>query len=149
MAMKLKEQGIIDGIGMQSHLDVSYPSLSIYKTAFEKFISTGLEIQITEFDITTDNDSSPQIELFKDIFQLFVDNADKISSVTFWNTNNYNWRRNNPLLFDYAFRPKEGFYVILEIAKAASTQKDDKKKFTNDESKEDIKNPEFTPMSHY
>ena len=134
MAIKLKEQGILDGIGMQSHLDVSYPSFSIYKTALEKFILTGLEIQITEFEITTNNDSSSQIELFKDIFQLFVDNADKITSVTFLNTNNYNWRRNNPLLFDHAYQPKQGYYVILEIAKAASIQKNDKKKFEIDES---------------
>ncbi len=48
MAMELKEEGLIDGIGMQSHLDVSYPSASLYKKALEKFVSTGLDVQITE-----------------------------------------------------------------------------------------------------
>ena len=94
MAMKLKELGVIDGIGMQSHLDVGYPSASVYKTALEKFISTGLEVQITELDITTNNFSS-QASLYKEIFQLAVNNKNYITALTVWGTNDsISWRRN-------------------------------------------------------
>lgn len=41
-----------DGIGMQSHLDTSFPSASYYNAALKKFCDTGLEVQITEFDVT-------------------------------------------------------------------------------------------------
>ena len=128
MAMKLKEMGIIDGIGMQSHIDVRYPSISVYKTAFEKFLSTGLEIQITEFEITTDKGISSQIAVLKDIFQLVVNNADKISPFTFWDTSDtLTWRNNKPFLFGQGYQPIEGYYVILEIAKSALNKTDDNK----------------------
>ena len=92
MAMKLKLLGVIDGIGMQSHLDVGYLSAQLYKTALEQFISSGLEVQITELDITTNNFST-QVVLYKEIFQLAVNNADKISAVTLWGTNDsISWR---------------------------------------------------------
>ena len=35
MANELKEKGLIDGIGMQSHLDVDFPSASAYKKALK------------------------------------------------------------------------------------------------------------------
>ena len=50
---ELKEKGLIDGIGMQSHLDVGFPSASAYKKALKAFVDTGLDIQVTELDITT------------------------------------------------------------------------------------------------
>ena len=120
MAMKLKQLGVIDGIGMQSHLDVGYPSASLYKTALEKFISSGLEVQITELDITT-NDFSAQARLYKEIFQLAVNNADKITAVTLWGTNDsISWRSNrNPLLFSAGYAPKEAYYAVVEVAKSS------------------------------
>ena len=118
MAMKLKELGVIDGIGMQSHLDVGYPSASVYKTALEKFISTGLEVQITELDITTNNFSS-QASLYKEIFRLAVNNKNSITALTVWGTNDsVSWRRNqNPLLFSQGYQPKEAYYAVIEVAK--------------------------------
>ena len=43
---------ICGGIGMQSHLDVDRPTLDEYGTALDRFLATGLEIQITELDVT-------------------------------------------------------------------------------------------------
>lgn len=118
IAMKLKEQGLIDGIGMQSHLDVGYPSASTYKTALEKFLNTGLEVQITELDITTSGDYSAQAALFKSIFQMAVDNADKIPAFTVWGTNDsISWRSSqNPLLFSQGYKPKEAYTAVMEVA---------------------------------
>lgn len=117
IAMRLKEQNLIDGIGMQSHLDTSYPSAAIYKTALEKFISTGLDVQITELDITC-SDFNAQAQLYKEIFQLAVDNKDSISCLTVWGTNDsISWRKErNPLLFSQGYVAKPAYEAVMEVA---------------------------------
>ncbi len=117
MAMKLKEKGLIDGIGMQSHLATNYPDANTYKTALEKFISTGLDVQITELDITC-SDFTSQAKLYKEIFQLAVDNKDKISCLTVWGTMDpISWRRDqNPLLFSANYEPKPAYDAVMEVA---------------------------------
>ncbi len=117
MAMKLKELGVIDGIGMQSHLATNYPSASVYKTALEKFISTGLDVQITELDITC-TDFDEQAKLYKEIFQLAVDNKDSISCLTVWGTNDsISWRKDqNPLLFSQGYQPKPAYDAVMQVA---------------------------------
>lgn len=117
IAMRLKEQGLIDGIGMQSHLDTGYPSAAVYKTALEKFISTGLDVQITELDITC-TDFDTQAQLFKDIFQMAVDNKDSISCLTVWGTNDsISWRKEkNPLMFSQGYVAKPAYHAVMEVA---------------------------------
>ncbi|MBQ5988786.1 MAG: endo-1,4-beta-xylanase, partial [Oscillospiraceae bacterium] len=117
IAMKLKELGVIDGIGMQSHLDVKYPSAEVYKTGLEKFLSTGLDVQITELDITCGTDFNSQAKLFADVFQMAVDHADQIPAVTVWGTNDsISWRReNNPLLFSQGYQPKKAYESVMAI----------------------------------
>lgn len=117
MAMKLKEKGVIDGIGMQSHLDVGYPSADVYKTAMDKFASSGLEVQITELDITNNNENS-QATLFKAIYQCALDHADSVTSVTVWGTNDsISWRSSqNPLLFRGGYQPKPSYDAVMSIA---------------------------------
>ncbi|MBQ7002504.1 MAG: endo-1,4-beta-xylanase [Oscillospiraceae bacterium] len=123
MAMKLKELGVIDGIGMQSHLDTGYPSAALYKTALEKFISTGLDVQITELDITC-SDFNAQAQLYKDIFQMAVDNKDSISCLTVWGTNDsISWRKDqNPLLFSQGYVAKPAYDAVMEVAAALPTE---------------------------
>ena len=117
MATKLKQLGVIDGIGMQSHLDVGYPSASVYATALEKFLATGLEVQITELDITTNNFDA-QASLYKEIFSLAVKHADKIPAVTVWGTHDsISWRSSqNPLLFGANYSPKKAYEAVMQVA---------------------------------
>ena len=117
MAMKLKDLGVIDGIGMQSHLDVGYPSAQVYATAVEKFVSTGLEVQITELDITNNNEEA-QASLYKEIFNIAVKHADKIPAVTLWGTHDsISWRSSqNPLLFGANYTPKKSYYAVMQVA---------------------------------
>ena len=116
MAMKLKELGVIDGIGMQSHLDVKYPSAQLYKTGLEKFLSTGLEVQITELDITC-GDESAQAQLFADVFQMAADHADQIPAFTVWGTHDsISWRRDNtPLMFGANYTPKAAYNAVMAV----------------------------------
>ncbi len=120
MAMELKEEGLIDGIGMQSHLDVSYPSASLYKKALEKFVSTGLDVQITELDVTTSDKSEAgyekQAQYYSDIFDAIVENKDHISAVVLWGTtDDGSWRADrDPLLFGADYKAKPAFYAIID-----------------------------------
>jgi len=118
IAMKLKKLGVIDGIGMQSHLATTFPSAAMYKTALEKFISTGLEVSITELDIETKGNESARAQLFKDVFQMAVDNAASIPSFTVWGTNDsVSWRKNeSPLLFSQGYQPKPDYDAVMQVA---------------------------------
>ncbi|MCQ2460218.1 MAG: endo-1,4-beta-xylanase, partial [Ruminococcus sp.] len=122
IAMKLKELGVIDGIGMQSHLATNYPSASVYKTGLEKFLSTGLDVQITELDIETKGNDSARAQLFQDVFQMAVDHADQISSFTVWGTHDdISWRRSEtPLLFGSKYSPKPDYEKVMSIKVNAS-----------------------------
>ena len=52
-----EEAKICGGIGMQSHLDIKRPTLEEYGNALKAFMDAGLEVQITELDITINFDT--------------------------------------------------------------------------------------------
>ena len=83
IANKLKQLRVVDGIGMQSHLDIVYPNSQVYNIALEKFLSTGLEVQITELDITSNNEEA-QALIYKEIFSITLKHADQIRAATLW-----------------------------------------------------------------
>lgn len=120
MANSLKEKGLIDGIGLQSHLDVSFPSVSVYKKALASFAETGLDIQVTELDVTTSDTSEAgletQAQYYSDIFDALVEYKDSISTVVLWGiTDDQSWRASRlPLLFDAEFQAKPAFYSIID-----------------------------------
>lgn len=121
MATRLKEKGLIDGIGMQSHLDVGFPTVSAYEKALAKFAETGLDIQVTELDITTSDTSeagfAKQAEIYKGIMEACVKYKDNISAVVIWGTtDDMSWRATRcPLLFDGDYMAKDAFYSITDL----------------------------------
>ncbi len=122
-AAELAEEGIIDGIGMQSHLDVGYPDAALYRQAIQKYAQLGLEIQITELDITqytNTSDLSAQTQAYEDIMQVIVDekkNGANITAVVFWGiTDGTSWRKTGyPLLFNADYSVKDAFYAVAGI----------------------------------
>ena len=118
MALKLKQRGVIDGIGMQSHVGVNWPSFNDYKKALEKFLSTGLQVHISELDIASENNFSAQATYFKNIFQLAVDKAGGVTCLTVWGTNDGNsWiGEKKALLFSEGYNPKQAYYSVMEVA---------------------------------
>lgn len=120
MAMDLKEKGLIDGIGMQAHLDVSFPTASVFEAALSKFASTGLDVQITELDATTSDTSEAgfetQAQYYSDIFDAIMKYSDSVSAVVLWGvTDDTSWRAAKcPLLFDAEFQAKPAFYSIVD-----------------------------------
>lgn len=118
LVSRLYKNGTCDGLGMQSHLATSYPSVSLYKTALDKFSQIGCDLQVTELDITIENGATVQTQakMYSDLFDLYIKYADHISAVVFWGTQDgTSWRSNkNPLVFDAQFKPKEAFFSIID-----------------------------------
>ncbi len=129
MALDLKKKGVIDGIGMQSHLDVrqggdsAFPTANVYSKALDRYAETGLDIQVTELDATVPENSGTdyfeaQGEYYKSIFDAIIAHADNISAVIFWGIqDDRSWRASQqPLIFDAQSTAKPAFYSILESA---------------------------------
>ena len=127
MATELKEKGLIDGIGLQSHLNVTnnhgtdpFPSASTYKSALAKYAALGLDLQVTELDATYDHDVANGEELqtkyYSDIMDAIVEYKDSISAVVFWGTtDDQSWRADRtPLLFNEDYTAKPCFYSIID-----------------------------------
>ena len=126
MAKDFKEKGIIDGIGMQSHLDVrkgkdAFPSVDMYNRALDNYAELGLDIQITELDATVPNNSGKQYfeaqaEYYKGIVEAACAHKDSISALIFWGiTDDKSWRAaGQPLIFDRNSSAKPAYYSIIE-----------------------------------
>lgn len=117
LVKSLKEQGLCDGVGMQSHLSTSFPSASLYRAAVEKYASIGCDIQVTELDITLADgaDFNKQAQMYKDLFDIYREYKETISLVAFWGTNDEtSWRESGkPLIFS-EYKPKVAYDRIVE-----------------------------------
>ncbi|MDR1699691.1 MAG: endo-1,4-beta-xylanase [Lachnoclostridium sp.] len=132
LATKLHDLDLIDGIGMQSHIDLSYPSVEEVKTAIDRFAAIGdgaLEIQLTELDVTMNFNEATggtfelQTEYYSELMKMLVrakrDEGINITNVTFWGFyDEMSWRSSNtPLLLNYipslGFTQKGAFASVL------------------------------------
>ena len=122
MANELKEKGLIDGIGMQSHLDVrsgsdAFPAVNVYEKAMKAFVETGLDVQVTELDATVNDELfEEQAQYYSDILDVCMKYADNISAVVLWGTtDDKSWRAaKNPLVFNGDFTAKPAYYSIID-----------------------------------
>ncbi|ADU21885.1 MULTISPECIES: endo-1,4-beta-xylanase [Ruminococcus] len=122
----------IDGIGMQSHLNVTnnggsdpFPSVSMYRQALDKFSKTGLDIQITELDATVNNKRFDlQAKYYSDIMDAIVDYKDYVSAVVVWGTtDDLSWRADrDPLLFNQDYSVKPCFESIVDGIEYTETE---------------------------
>jgi endo-1,4-beta-xylanase len=135
MLKKLLDQGVpIHAVGLQGHWNISDPTEKNLRDAIEKFTSLGLKIQVTELDVSiygsradtvgigfTPEREQKQIDLYKMAFDVFRENKDNMTSVTFWNVSDlHSWRdRRNmkvyPLLFDENLKPKKVFWEVVKF----------------------------------
>lgn len=139
LVKSLLDQGVpIHGIGLQAHWNLYDPSLDDIRAAIEKYASLGLQLQLTELDLSvfrfedkrTDlTEPAPgmlerQAEVYEAVFRLLKEYRDCISSVTFWGAaDDYTWlddfpvrgRKNWPFLFDEQHRPKPAYYRVANL----------------------------------
>jgi endo-1,4-beta-xylanase len=123
-----EETKICGGIGMQSHITTSEPTLEKYSLAVDKFLATGLQVQVTELDIGLADGATEadQAKCYGDIMSLLVNkqinrdtsvNAKGITGVTVWGLyDSISWRKaDKPLLFGTGIDdPKAAFYAVIE-----------------------------------
>ncbi|MDR2475312.1 MAG: endo-1,4-beta-xylanase [Bacteroidales bacterium] len=115
LVKSLKEKGVcIDGIGMQGHLSMQFPSIEEFEKSLIAFSETGVKVMITELDLSilpsprpdTGADIATSFEYqqsmnpytaglpdsvyakwethFNAFFKLFLKHHDKIDRVTLW-----------------------------------------------------------------
>lgn len=116
---------LIDGIGMQGHYNINTNPENV-RLSLEKFASLGVEVGVTELDVTSGSDSqqteeelNQQAYLYARLFQIYRDNHEHISRITFWGLDDgSSWRaEQNPLLFDRDVQAKPAYHAIINPAK--------------------------------
>ena len=118
----LVEKNLIDGVGMQSHISMSYPTIDLYKSAMQQYADLGLEIQVTELDVSEkSNEYANQLALaqrYQDVFKMYKEMKDSgvnLSAVVLWGiTDSTSWIGGYPLLFDKDYQAKPSYYAVID-----------------------------------
>jgi endo-1,4-beta-xylanase len=132
----------VNGIGLQSHWTTSEPNETELKRTIEVFSSLGLQVQITELDISVypsvkrspmeskewptvfiQSMEKDQIKQYQMVFGVFRDLKEKITGVSFWGlSDGQSWlnqypvvgRKNYPLLFDRDLKKKKVYWKVVD-----------------------------------
>ena len=130
LVKKLKDKGLIDGIGLQQHVNLTTPTTALLDTAIARYAELGLEIHITELDVEVNpsgtlTELTPELSLalanrYKELFSVYKKYAGTVTAVMTWNvTDNSSWllsfptaHASWPLLFDQYGLPKLAFWSI-------------------------------------
>lgn len=129
MCTSLYNKGLLDGVGMQSHINADmngFTGIQTYTTALHKYINIGCDVQITELDISTENgkfSAQQQADKYKAVFQAAIDvnknsNKGKVTAICVWGPNDANtWigSENAPLLFDRNNQPKAAYHALASL----------------------------------
>lgn len=116
---ELKAKGLVDGMGMQSHWVMDYPSISMFEKSIRRYAALGLEIQLTELDIRNPDNSQWALERqanrYKELVTKLVDlkkEGINITALVFWGiTDATSWLGGYPLLFDAEYKAKPAFML--------------------------------------
>lgn len=141
---KLKDKGVpVQGVGLQGHWSIYEPTAAELEESINKFAGLGLQVQITELDVSvypkehqrrekqatdrsefTPEMADKQAAHYKMLFDVFRKHKDKITGVTFWNVSDKSsWldnfpvpgRKDYPLLFDQNHRPKQAYREVINF----------------------------------
>lgn len=134
----------IHGVGLQGHWAINEPSATQLDQTLGDFSKLGLNLHITELDISvypkehssrertaadantefTPEKQKKQAEVYRMCFELFRKYKSSITSVTFWNiSDRHSWldnfpvrgRKDYPLLFDANLRPKQSYWEVVKF----------------------------------
>jgi len=138
----LKEKGIrIDAVGMQGHMGMEYPSFEEYQAAIDAYTSAGVQVMVTEFDMSAlpsprrnvganiadteefrqevnpyteglpDSVATVWTQRMADYFSLFLKNQDKIKRVTLWGVTDGDSWKN-----DFPMRGRTDYPLLFDRA---------------------------------
>lgn len=135
MVKDLREQGVpIDGIGMQGHYSLDTSAKSV-QYSLDLFSQLGVEVSVTELDVTVNNagpsglTEEQEIQqgiVYAQLFSLFRQYKDTIARVTFWGyVDSKSWRADRfPCLWNADFSPKQAAYAVLDPERFLELHKD-------------------------
>lgn len=147
LVRSLLDQGVpIHGVGLQAHWNLYDPSLDDIRAAIERYAQLGLQLQLTELDVSVFRFEDRRTDLahptqemlklqairYESIFRVLHEYREHISAVTFWGAaDDYTWlddfpvrgRKNWPFLFDETQRPKEAYQRVAQIADPSISKK--------------------------
>lgn len=122
-------RSLIDGIGCQAHL-YTKDSIDKYIKTLEAFSATGLDVQITEIDVSlgtwqnildpTDENLREQGKYYYELISRIIEGnqagTTNVSGITFWGVSDrVSWRHDrNPLLFDQDLNPKYAYFGAVQ-----------------------------------
>ncbi len=137
MVKKMKDAGVpIDGIGMQGHYNIYFPTEELLDEAISKFKQVVKHIHVTELDIRVNEEMGGQLQFSREgvtvtdsvkqhladqyarVFRVFRKHKDVIDCVTFWNLGDRDsWlgQNNYPLPFDTEYKPKLAYEYIRDM----------------------------------
>lgn len=97
IAQLLQSRGLIDGIGLQSHtFNIDNLAPSVIQTNLDALASTGLDLYISELDIS--GDDAQQLARYQDKFAVLYEHP-AVKGVTLWGyQQGATWRDNTYLL---------------------------------------------------
>lgn len=130
---KMINEGVpIHGLGIQSHLKLSEPSIDVIRSSLENCSELGIDIRISELDVSVNHDfrnyvftdelAELQKQRYHDLIELFLQ-FPQIKDITTWGVfDGHTWKSKFyqpdwPLLFDKDYNPKpaaEGFLLALQ-----------------------------------
>lgn len=146
LVKELLEDGVpIDGVGLQSHIQLNWPSIEETREAIQMYSDLGLDVQITELDVSIygwppsgeyktedeipDSILEEQANRYRDLFNLYEEMDEAISNVTFWGiADNHTWLddrakeysddgrgKDAPFAFDTQYNVKPAYYAIMGL----------------------------------
>ena len=130
----IAEGAPITGVGIQGHWHLD-TNLADVEKAITDYASLGLEVSITELDVTATGENSgafgihagnrtipkenylKQAEVYRKLFEIFKRHSDVINRVTFWGISDArSWRwGQDALLFDRQLQPKPAFNAVIKV----------------------------------
>ena len=113
------DKKLCNGVGMQSHVGTTFPSVDYYTQALKAFVNAGFEVQITELD-TSSKSISDQAnyvhQLMKNVNSV-KKSGGNISGITLWGiSDDVSWisASEYPLLFSSLNVPKDSYYKFIQ-----------------------------------
>ncbi|MBE5877055.1 MAG: hypothetical protein E7290_09260 [Lachnospiraceae bacterium] len=118
----LKAEGLIDGIGMQSHLSTSDNIQYKFMMAVKAFCNAGYEVQATELDIGVKEQTEGAFLTQARKYRVFFEQMKKlqeegypITGITLWGiSDGHTWRSDEyPLLYDKDMKEKPAYFGAM------------------------------------
>ncbi len=131
MVREFKHRGIpIDGVGLQMHIGGTLPNISSISSNIGRFTALGLQIHITEMDISlpvdVNGDASAadlqrQADIYRQIAEACLSHPGCTAIQTWGFTDKYSWigshskkTRGAALLFDRNYQPKPAYQALRQ-----------------------------------